>query len=261
MMAMHESKLFGSRRYLFLFAHPDDDLYCCVLMRRLIEEKKSVDALYLTSGDAGGGRSKREEEVFLSMKQIGMEKKNVRFLGIPEKKLPHSLHKAVTSAVKMVESRGTDCAVGHDYEGGHEVHDIASFCLSEAVRLGGVEEQFVFPVYHGPPGKRKGARFKPARENPIVLPFTMKERILKETVLNCYDSQKEHFRGLGDSTPDYFDLLFSREIFYNLSTPIDYGSRPMEEVGYELHRNRFTFEKFQLALARYREQMQDRNSG
>jgi LmbE family N-acetylglucosaminyl deacetylase len=257
MMAMQKSKLLRSRRYLFLFAHPDDDLYCCVLMKRLVDKGKSVKLLYLTSGDAGGAIKERESEVFRSIKHIGVQNKNVLFFRIPEKKLPNTLHRAVASAVQVVKSCGTDCAVGHDYEGGHEGHDLASFCLSEVVRLTEIGTHIVFPVYHGPPGKRRGARFKPARKNPITLPFTGKDHALKEAVLKCYASQKEHFDGLGSSTSDYFDLLFSRELFYLLAAPIDYRSRPMEEVGYELHRNRFTFEEFQLALNKYRTHLSD----
>jgi LmbE family N-acetylglucosaminyl deacetylase len=252
MKTMHENRLFESKRYLFLFAHPDDDVYCCVLMRRLIEEKKRVQALYLTSGDAGGRKSEREAEVFCTLKQMGMEKENVFFLQIPELDLPNTLNSAVSFVLHLAKACGTDCIVGHDYEGGHEGHDLASFCASEAGRIGGIEFRFVFPVYHGPPEKRIGARFKAGRETHVTLPFEKRDRELKQRVLFCYGSQREHFERLGRSGCDYFDLLLSRELYYTLSEPIDYSVRPTSVVGYEFHRNGFTFEAFQKALDEYR---------
>ncbi len=253
MMTMHENTLFESSSYLFLFAHPDDDVYCCVLMRRLIEEKKRVDALYLTSGDAGGRKSEREGEVFCALKQMGMVKENVRFLQIPELELSNTLHRAVSSVLHTMKICGTDCIVGHDYEGGHEAHDLASFCASEIGRLGRIEAHFVFPVYHGSPNKRIGARFKAGREAHVTLPLEKRDRELKQRVLACYGSQREHFESLGCSGSDYFDLLFSRELYFGISEPIDYSVRPTNVVGYEFHRNGFTFDLFQSALDVYGE--------
>jgi LmbE family N-acetylglucosaminyl deacetylase len=251
-MAMHERTLFGSRSYLFLFAHPDDDVYCCILMKRLIEEKKRVQALYLTSGDEGGRRREREEEVLCALEWTGMDKKNVRFLRIPELELPGNLNRAISSVLHTIKTWDMDCIVGHDYEGGHEAHDLASFCASEAGRLGRVEAHFVFPVYHGPPPKRMGARFKAGRVAHVTIQFEKGEKERKERVLACYGSQREHFEGLGRSCGDYFDLLFSRELYYRICEPIDYSVRPTNVIGYEFHRNGFTFDLFQRSLDVYK---------
>jgi LmbE family N-acetylglucosaminyl deacetylase len=237
-----------------MLAHPDDDLYCCILMKRLLKAGKAVEVLFTTSGDAGGSNEKRERETLCSMNVVGISREHVHFLRIPELEFAQKLKKAVDSALKIAEASKPDCIVGHDYEGGHEAHDLASFCSSEVARLSGSEAHIVFPVYHGPPGKRRGARFKPQRINPTILPLSEKDRALKEAVLACYDSQREHFEELGHSCADYYDLLFSRELFLRICTPIDYGFKPMSTVGYERHRNRFTFKAFLRALEAYRDQ-------
>ena len=249
---MDKKNLFGHARYLFLFAHPDDDLYCCVLLKRLVEGKKQVKLVYVTSGDAGGGMREREEEVLCAARHTGVDRKNIVFLRIPEKELPDTLHSAVDAVADLAAGFDADCAVGHDYEGGHECHDFASFCLSEAVRRAGTGTHVLFPVYHGPPDKRIGARFKDERKGQTVIAFSGDERLLKEAVLSCYVSQKRHFEKLGRSAADYCDILLSRESFFCLRNPIDYASRPAEVVGYEAHRNRYTFEMFQQSLLRYR---------
>ncbi|MBN2322383.1 MAG: PIG-L family deacetylase [Spirochaetes bacterium] len=251
-IAMYERTLFGLRSYLFLFAHPDDDLYCCILLKRLIEEKKRVHALYLTSGDAGGRSGEREAEVFCALERTGIERENVRFLRIPEIELAGSLNRAVSSAVHTVRTCGTDCIVGHDYEGGHEAHDLASFCASETGKIGRVGERFVFPVYHGPPHNRTGARFIAGRKAHVTISFEKGDKKLKEKALSCYRSQREHFDGLGRSCSDYFELLFSRELYHRICEPIDYSKKPTDVVGYEYHRNGFTFELFRRVLDAYK---------
>jgi LmbE family N-acetylglucosaminyl deacetylase len=253
-MMVGKNSLFEFSSYGFLFAHPDDDVYCCVLMKRLADAETPVEVLFATSGDAGGRWNKREKETLCSMDRIGIGREHVHFLRVPELELAKDLGIVVDSALRIMGGSRPACIVGHDYEGGHEGHDLVSFCCSEAARLAGVGAHIIFPVYHGPPGKRRGARFKPGRLHPAVLPFSREDRRLKEAVLACYGSQREHFEELGVSSSDYFDLLFSRELYIRVSTPLDYREKPMDEIGYESHRNRFTFEAFQTALDDYRTQ-------
>ena len=244
--------LFSYRRYLFFFAHPDDDLYCCVLMRRLAREGRTVTVVYATSGDAGGSAGRRENEARGAMEAIGIPPGSVHFLGIPEHLLAGKIATIITSTLCIIEGKRPDCIVGHDYEGGHEGHDLASFCASEVKRCGRIDDHYVFPVYHGPPGKRIGAKFKPGRKADPELPLGDEGRKLKENVLACYESQREHFLSLDSTGSGYFDLLFSREVYVRVTEPIGYEKKPALEIGYESHRNRFTFEEFTRALDAYR---------
>lgn len=248
---MNNEDLLKSSKYFFLFAHPDDEVYCCILMNRLIKQEKEVHAIYATSGDTKGLGEIRENEVLKSMNFIGVKNQNIHFLKIPERELLENLKEIVGSILQLVKKFKPDCIIGQDYEGGHEAHDAVSFCTSEIVQLSNTPNYFVFPVYHGKPQERKGARFKPTRKNFITLKFTEQDKELKEKVLNAHKSQGAHFSSLKKSSHDYLDLLFSREVFCHIKEPINYNEKPLPEVGYEFHPNGFKFSDFLKAIADY----------
>jgi hypothetical protein len=74
---------------------------------------------------------------------------------------------------------------------------------------------------------------------------------LKKAVLACHASQQKSFALIGVSTPSYLDLLCSREVFAVVDQPIDFTQKPMTVIGYESHRNKFTFERFRTVLEEY----------
>ncbi len=120
-------KINQHKRYVFIFAHPDDEVYCCGLMYKLIQSGEEVSAIFITSGDAGVNAESREAEVKTSMLAIGVPENHTALLGFPEKKVPTSFPAILVSLEKKVKEFSPDCIVGMDYEGGHEVHDSASF--------------------------------------------------------------------------------------------------------------------------------------
>jgi len=237
--------------YLFVFAHPDDEVYACALMHRLIVQGKKVHAMYATSGDAGGEAERREGELREAMQHIGVKEENLHLLRIPEKQFLDSLEKIVDVGVDIARQCNPDCVVGQDYEGGHEGHDAVSFCASEIVRLVGIENHFVFPIYHGRPEERRGARFKSERTDIIPLLLSSQERSLKTQVLECHQSQQGHFDRLKLATPDYTDLLIRREVYCRIATPMNFNQKPVPDIGYEHHRNGFTFLDFLSAVGKY----------
>lgn len=250
-----KDKLFQNNVYFFVFAHPDDELYSCALMNRLIKEGKEVHSVHITTGDAGGKKQERAKELKKSLKTIGLKEKNTHLLEIPEKKFLQSFGQIVSSIIKLTKKNGVDCIIGQDYEGGHEGHDGASFCAAEAAKRLGIKNYFVFPIYHGKPQERKGARFKPARKNIIKLDLTKNDRRLKEQVLLAHASQKSHFDGLKKSSGDYYGLLLGREVYYAVRRPMDYLKRPLKQIGYEYHRNGFKFKDFLGSVRKYEKQL------
>lgn len=240
-------KISEFQTYFFIFAHPDDEVYSCILMNRLIKQGKAVHAIYITSGDAGGQADMREKELASSMQLIGLNPNNLHLLRTPELSLLHSLTTVVKELQKLAEQYHPDCVIGQDYEGGHEGHDAASFCASELVKKANIPNHFVFPIYHGKPDERKGARFKPTRTNIITCELNEDEKDLKANVMKAHAGQQGHFERL-KKEKDYSNLLFSREVFVQITEPIDYTQKPMEEVGYEYHNNGFKFTDFARAV-------------
>lgn len=233
--------------YLFVFAHPDDEVYSCGLMHRLIKNGKAVTAAFMTSGDAGANPELRETELKASMDAIGVPEDNTLLLGFSEKKILESFPTILDSLKATVSEVTPDCVVGMDFEGGHEVHDSASFLTTQAV-VGLSVARYVFPVYHADGGKREAATFVPGRTATDTIELTPEEVGVKIAVLEAHIGQIGHFLNLQRQSPEYFQRLFGREVFREIVEPIDYTQRPAIEVGYESHRNGFKFTDFKQSV-------------
>ncbi|GAB4409694.1 MAG: PIG-L family deacetylase [Bacteroidia bacterium] len=241
-------------RYLFLLAHPDDEIYACVLIRDLCRQGKAVKLVYATRGDAKSMAAIRTAELQASMQRIGLPNADLHLLGVPERDVLDRMGDIVEGTLAL--GFRPDVVVGHDYEGGHEAHDALCFCATEVAQRTGAA-QVVFPLYHGKPPERQGARFKPGRTGYLTYPLDADGAALKQAVMAIHASQAAHFAGLQHSAPDYLDLLTSREVFLLLQTPPDYSVPPMPEVGYAFHRNGFTFSDFQRACVACQGQRSD----
>ena len=249
------NQLMKFNKYFFLFAHPDDEVYCSALINRLVKSDKKITIAYATSGDAGGRPGERQKEVLGASKIIGLKKNNINFLQIKERELLKNLKRVVKSSLNIIKNQDVDCIIGQDYEGGHEGHDAVSFCASEVAKLANIINYFVFPVYHGKPQERKGARFKPQRKKYLTLKLTKAEKTLKRKILDAHTSQKEHFDGLQKSSDNYYDLLFSREVYFEITEKIKFLQKPTPEVGYEFHRNGFKYDDFKKSIKKYKDNL------
>lgn len=234
-------------KYLFIFAHPDDEVYSCGLMHRLIEAGSLVSVAYVTSGDSGGNPSQRESELQNSMDAIGINPANIHLLRFTEIDVIEKLDIITETVKEVVDHVAPNCVVGMDYEGGHEVHDSASFVTSRAL-LGSDVSQYVFPAYHTINGQRQAGLFLPGREATDVVKLKREEVDVKIRVLGAHCSQIRHFLHLQRQSHEYFQRLFNREVYREVVKPINYTVRPSDEVGYESHRNGFKFEDFKHAV-------------
>ncbi len=234
--------------YLFVFAHPDDEVYCCVLMHQLIRNGKKLTAVFITSGDTGTNPEARELEVMESMAAIGVGKENIFLLGFPEKIVLANIAKIIESLKDITVKVQPDCIVGMDYEGGHEIHDSASYVASQIALSSSQTQQYVFPVYHAENAHRVAGVFLPNRLATDTIKLSPDDVSVKISVLESHRGQIGHFLHLQRQKPDYFQLLFTREIFRRIIEPIDYAQRPSSEMGYESHRNGFKFADFENAI-------------
>ena len=165
--------------------------------------KGEVFVVYIMDEDADCANRVRESEAFHSMQTIGIIRERVFFLQMGKQDVLDQLHEVIARLRKISRVVKPDCILGQDCEGGHEAHDLASFCASEVARLERIQKHVVFPLYHGKPQERLGARFIEGRETVIELPLDEEGRRLKTDILNCHASQKAHFDGLRRSSPDY----------------------------------------------------------
>lgn len=240
-------KITDYQNYVFIFAHPDDELYVCAMMRTLIEAKKVVSALFITSGDAGGNALERERAIITSMSAVGVDREHVSLLGFSESKLLQSFPAVATAIDKVIETIEPDCIVGMDYEGGHEGHDSASFMAARAAEKSGTVH-YVYPEYHAVNGVRKGAEFMPGHGATDTLELDDEDIDLKIKVLQTHHDQLGHFLNLQRRDETYFPRVFQREVFMHVNGQLDYSQRPADEIGYESHRNGYKYSDFEAAV-------------
>ena len=230
-------------KYLFVFAHPDDEVYCCGLMHQLIDEGKTVKAIFITNGDAGVNAESRVAELKESLDAIGVQESDIILMAYPEKQVMASFSAIAKALQNIITKVAPDCIVGMDFEGGHEVHDSASFLTSKSIK-GLRQTHYVFPVYHIEQGCRVGAIFAPGLEASDNIQLNTLDVNTKIKVLEAHRGQIGHFLHLQRQSPEYFQRLFSREVFRLIEKPMDYTIRPLDEIGYEAHRNGFKYEDF-----------------
>jgi LmbE family N-acetylglucosaminyl deacetylase len=216
-------------------------------MHQLIANKKGVGVAYITSGDAGVNASSREDEILSSMQAIGINKENIHLLRFPEKAVLSSFGEISDSLRKLAQSLKPDCIVGMDYEGGHEGHDSASFLtykLAQSLKT----EHFVFSVYHSRNNQRYAGDFLPTHKATDVIKLSTDDIGIKIKVLEAHRGQIGHFLHLQRLNPEYFKLIFSREVFMKVKEQLDYSKKPTDEIGYESHSNGFKYENFKKAV-------------
>lgn len=241
------STIENHKKYLFTFAHPDDEVYSCSLMHRLVKLGNSVSVAYVTSGDSGGNSKQREAELYDSMAAIGIAPVDIHLLRFSENKVLNKLSDITKAMSNVIDKVMPDCVVGMDYEGGHEVHDSASFVTSQSL-ISSKVSYYVFPVYHAVDDQRQGGLFLFGRGATDVIKLDSDEIEVKIKVLEAHRGQIGHFLHLQLQSPEYFQRLFTREIYREIANPIDYTVRPAKEVGYESHRNGFKFDDFKQAV-------------
>ncbi len=137
------------KSYLFVFAHPDDEIYSCAFIHELVQNDKEVHVLYVTSGDYQGAEQGpvREDEALKSMSTLGVSVEKVYFLRIPERQLMSRVSDLLGLLADKSDNILPDCIVTHDFEGGHNGHDAVSFAVAKtAARQNSA--LYVFPAYH-----------------------------------------------------------------------------------------------------------------
>jgi len=234
--------------YLFVFAHPDDEIYTCAFINELVSRGKEVHVVYVTSGDYQGPEviEVREKEVKESMQLLSVSWVNVHFMRVPERQLMGTVSETREKLLALATKLNPDCIVGHDFEGGHNGHDAVSFCISRVVEGLNIP-LYVFPAYHGWPEKRIWNQFA-SHEATDILNLAPDTKELQDRVIAVHASQAGFFNTIRQSSSN--ELFSTREVLRLVTQPIDYMSPPTTPVGYEYPGSKLRFEDFKTAITR-----------
>lgn len=234
-------------RHLFVFAHPDDEIYTCAFIEKLATKAEEPHLLYVTSGDYQGTEygPAREEEARKSARLMGVPPSRVHFLRIPERQLMSSLPAVVTGISQLITDIQPDCIVSHDFEGGHNGHDAVSFCTSQAAILASLP-LYVFPAYRGWPEKRVWNQFLPGVKATETLDLTTEQQKLQDEIIAIHSSQADFFNTIRRSSSN--DLLSMREVVRYVGQPIDYSVPPESQLGYEYPGSKLRFDDFKSSV-------------
>ena len=239
-----ETELPDYESYAVVLTHPDDEVYGAATFQRLAQAGRSVNLLYVTDGNAGGAtaevRRRELEESAALLGNVGLTQ-----LGIPETVLWEQADAAVESVVNCLTDMRPDCVIGHDYEGGHNMHDFASFCAFLGAQS--AEASFwTFPSYYGLPEHRFWNQFIPGRGPDHIQELTDKDRGLKQAVIAAHASQAAFFDRILESSS--VNAFLNREVFRR-AEDTDYTTPPTDPLGYETPGTTQRFDALQAIFA------------
>ncbi len=143
-------EILSHARYLFLFAHPDDDVLIAGTMRTLLDRCADITCCWATSGGIMGGGARREEELHDAMEILGLERDRRRLLRHTDSRVTTELDRFVESTADLIREISPDAIVADAFEGGHPDHDSVNFAAYEAkARAGSDARLYEFPLYNG----------------------------------------------------------------------------------------------------------------
>jgi len=235
--------LLDYQSYLLVIPHPDDEVNCAALLARILQQGKGLSVVLITNGSAGQNADLRASEMKRSLDAIGLAPEQFHTLNVPEEKLLQSFPQTLDNLKDIVNETQPDCLLTLDFDGGHEGHDASNFLASKAIEHS-TTDQIVFPDYHFRNMERYGLEFLPDRNPDYQIELTDQEKDLKIALLEAHAGQIGFYLRMQKRQANYFELLFSREIYRDFPTNFNYLARPTYQIGYEHHRNGFKFTDF-----------------
>jgi len=146
-----------AKRYLFLFAHPDDEVMIAGTMRGLLGRGALIHAAWITSGDYFGGRERREAELASAMTIVGLSTQRSHLMRLPSLGLLHQLRYGCERVAELMNEIQPDIVFVNAYEGGHPDHDAVNLmAYTGQSELGYPCELLEFPLYNGTGPLRHG---------------------------------------------------------------------------------------------------------
>ena len=184
---------------LFVFPHPDDDLFVGGTLSLLVRTSVRVDAAWMTSGGYDGLDHVREDELRRAMDVVGVERRHL--LRLPDGGLVGVLDEACAMLNRLIGEVRPCTVIGPAFEGGHADHDATSFAIAEGCRRAGWHAPiFEYPCYAPDTDASKGLRLGafPAHSAGVqYVDLDQAATRCKESMAEVYASQKDVFELLG----------------------------------------------------------------
>ena len=225
-------KNFKLKNFLFIIAHPDDEVVgATTIIKKLLEEKNKVYIFFLTNGvisekylmfwqkkNIKKMKIVRKSEMKLSLKELGIN--DFFFQDIPTRSLKEKIYDTYLKIKKIIVKNKIDVLFCPAYEGGHQDHDVANFICSKFQRKCDIYE---YPEYNFYNNKINCNSFFDKRGNQKIHILSDQEKFFKKNCLKIYSSErknlgyikfdKESYRRLQKydySQPPHLGILFYR---------------------------------------------------
>lgn len=136
-------------KYLFMFAHPDDEVLISGTMKQLIDQGAEVVAAWVTCGEYFGNIETRLRELAKAIALLGLKENSVHLLRLPDLGLVSMLDQTADTVADMLKSVKPDAIFANAYEGGHPDHDAVNFLAYEASYRANLKPKlYEFPLYN-----------------------------------------------------------------------------------------------------------------
>lgn len=184
---------------LFVFPHPDDDVFAGGALSLLVRADLTVHAAWMTSGGYDGLDQTREDELSRAMDIAGVMRRHL--LRLPDGGLIGALEEACAAVHRLVDAINPEVVISPAFEGGHADHDATSFAVAEGCRRAGLEiPLFEYPCYAPdadiPNGLRLAA-FPAGSEGVRHVELDEAAMQCKEAMAEAHATQKQVFDLLG----------------------------------------------------------------
>lgn len=136
--------------WLFLFAHPDDDVLIAGSIYELAARGNRVELAWLTDSSSLGGRLRRQAECRGVAHVLGVPQERVHFLDLPSLEMVPNLESGVQTLLDFFQRVGASHTMVVAFEAGHIDHDCVNFLAYEARRRAGLRfALYEYPLYTG----------------------------------------------------------------------------------------------------------------
>lgn len=169
-------------RWLFVFAHPDDELGVCAWMRRLVGAGATVRACWIHHTPV------RKAEAVRSMLAIGVAEEALWFLPGDDGRIAEQMPELWPLLRRTVSEAKPDRVVTIAFEQGHLDHDATNMLVNRSFD-GPV---FEYPMYHPYTRRIQILNRFATPEGQEILELTEEECELKKRLARAYPSQNIH---------------------------------------------------------------------